>query len=242
MTSAPDTTPPQPTIGSSGRARCTSMTQRRAMGFKGGPEYPPITPERRGRRVSMSIPAPQMVLVRTTQSAPASAQASSDRRDVGSVRRELCPDGQIDRRFNGRGHLGGEERVERNELAIEIGTGEVDLDRLDPDSGQPLGHPGEVLDRVPNCRAPDRHRQFRQHRPKVVAPSIDARVLDADAVQHPDTCGCHPRGRPPAPWLGTDALGHRRPVGRQVGDSHHLDHRPDCPRSGNQRCQQRERP
>ena len=39
-------------MGSPGWARLTSITHRMAIGLIGGPEYPPITPLRAGRRVS----------------------------------------------------------------------------------------------------------------------------------------------------------------------------------------------
>ena len=73
--SRPVLMPPMPRIGTSGIAACTCHTQRTATGRIAGPDSPPVTPARAGRRVSVSMTMPSSVLIMLSPSAPASTTA-----------------------------------------------------------------------------------------------------------------------------------------------------------------------
>ena len=73
--SRPVSTPPIPTSGTSGRARCTSHTMRSAIGFTAGPESPPQPLASTGRRAAASIAIARMVLMSVRASAPPATAA-----------------------------------------------------------------------------------------------------------------------------------------------------------------------
>ena len=64
--------PPKPTTGIF-TAWATCHTIRKATGFTAGPLSPPVAMDNTGRRFSMSIAIPINVLIRLTESAPASS-------------------------------------------------------------------------------------------------------------------------------------------------------------------------
>ena len=68
-------TPPQPMMGTSGSASRTSQTERMAIGRTAGPDSPPDSPARTGRRVTGSSAMPGSVLIIDSPSAPAATHA-----------------------------------------------------------------------------------------------------------------------------------------------------------------------
>src|SRR5271168_3097494 len=64
-------------IGSPGKALATSQTIRKAIGLIAGPESPPTSLARIGRRRRQLTAMPRTVLIRLTASAPASAAAAA---------------------------------------------------------------------------------------------------------------------------------------------------------------------
>jgi len=92
----PRRTPPQPTIGSPGRARRTSITQRRAIGLMERPSSPRSSGEA-GRRVSGSIAAPHGV-AEHHEVGPASATAAATATMSAEFGESLAPTGRDVRR------------------------------------------------------------------------------------------------------------------------------------------------
>ena len=72
--SAAEEIPPRPMTGIF-TALATCHTIRTATGFTQGPDNPPVTIERRGRRFSISIDMPRRVLISESESAPAASAA-----------------------------------------------------------------------------------------------------------------------------------------------------------------------
>ncbi len=73
-------------IGTSGSASRTIQTQRTAIGRIAGPDSPPKSPARAGRKVTGSMAIPGSVLIMERPSAPAATHAARDRDDVGDLR------------------------------------------------------------------------------------------------------------------------------------------------------------
>ena len=92
--SAPEATPPTPTMGMSGRAEATSWTARTATGCRAAPLTPPPEPPSTDRRVSMSMTRPGRVLVSTTASAPPAAAAAATSAMPGPVGLSLAQRGR----------------------------------------------------------------------------------------------------------------------------------------------------
>ena len=115
----------------------TCQTQRTATGRIAGPDSPPVTPARCGRIVSVLITMPSRVLITDTPVGAGAHHGAGDRDDVGDVRRQL---GEASA---SRGSLcrltawitsAADTGLAGEHLAavLDVGAGDVDLDRRDP--------------------------------------------------------------------------------------------------------------
>ena len=125
-----------------------SYTQRSAIGFRAGPEIPPVPFARTGAPDSASTSMPGMVLMAVMPSAPASDGRARNLSDIGDVRGELHEAGQ------GRGRLDAGVTCSRrcggsgehlSVLCAEVRAGHVQLDQVRARLGQNGGSVCKIL-------------------------------------------------------------------------------------------------
>ncbi len=168
--------------------RATCQTIRKATGLMAGPDSPPVMLASRGRRVSISIAMPVIVLIRESASAPPASALRGDHSDVRDVRGELHDD-RFARALPHRPDdpFGG-HRVdpEDHPARLHVRAGDVYLHGRHPfDPIQPLGQCGVLLDARSVDVGDDRRGERAQKGHLVGRERIDAHVFQPDGVEHP---------------------------------------------------------